>query len=182
MAVGTVALARKNASPAATRSRRISPRLNRTPHIIRNAGSSPPPSHPAPGAFATKYRTRGCPVRAGTCGRSQHVNQANRTGSGENPLRAQFGLANLSGAPPGLKIVAPDPAGTGSSAKTAHLAGGHIPDTTNVRPRQRRPILSLSQGVPTDLISAETARWQGMLLAEVATWRARRRLAGTRAA
>ncbi|WP_419828181.1 hypothetical protein [Sphingomonas sp.] len=52
-------------------------------------------------------------------------------------------MANLSGAPPGLKHEALDPAGTGSSANIAHRAGGQIEDSTNGTAGNRRPILSL---------------------------------------
>lgn len=52
-----------------------------------------------------------------------------------SPLRAQIGLANLSGAPPIVKSETPDPAATGSSAQIAYLAGVRETHNTVARPR-----------------------------------------------
>lgn len=118
-------------------------------------GEHDPPLAP-PGACRTGRRSRllpntgqvaGCPVRAHGKGQFQRLTEANLSEAARNPLRAQIGMANLSGAPPGLKSGTPDPVAAGSSVTIPYLADGHNLDSiSRIQCQQRRPILSLRFG------------------------------------
>ena len=61
-------------------------------------------------------------------------------------------MANLSGAPPGPKSEAPDPAATGSSAKGAYRAGGPVYDTSTAADRQSPAPVEIRYGATLDAL------------------------------